>query len=116
MYIPYVETYVPFGNKSACSFDPKGKPGDIMIEYETQCAQGMKSNTGKSRGYQAAIGISVISTVTLVILVCCIICCKARHNCSSTINKYEIIYGQNNNPNGRNDKESIEPSGQEQAN
>ncbi len=42
MYTPYVETYVPFGNESACSFDPNANTGDKMKSYKTTCAAGME--------------------------------------------------------------------------
>ncbi len=80
-----------------------------MIEHKAQCGP----KNVKNRGYQAAIGIAVISTLLLVPMACYIVY-TFYSKCRRIIDGYEHIDGRNNNPNEpNNNTENIEPNGQQ---
>ncbi len=73
MYTPYVDTYVPFGNESACSFDPNAKTGDKMKAYKRMCAAGMEKKSTENYYTRYVITASIIGMETLVLAIIIII-------------------------------------------
>ncbi len=103
VFNPYVKTYVPFGNESACSFDTHAKFKDKMKNFNTQCAAGINKHHGLSSGGQAGVVILVLFVVTTIIVVIIVISLcyltKVKHLKIKVINYDKIDEDRNNNYN-----------------